>query len=118
MALKIRLKAVEIDGKVDLWLSDNEGNIGVNDLKSTGAHGQEVLWLLPSDSNIKRIVNIYKKEDSETVFSIKPFKVLDGKWQAVVAEEVVGTEVYNIDFEYMDGSIVSIDPVIDVPPRG
>ncbi|WP_075602309.1 hypothetical protein [Saccharicrinis aurantiacus] len=117
MSLKILLKAVEKDGKIDLWLSDNEGNIGVDDLRSVGGRGQKVKWKLAKDSNINKILNIYKKEDSEEVFSVKPHKVTDKKWKGVIDKDVEGDEAYNIDFEYKDGSKVSIDPVISVPPK-
>lgn len=119
MSLKIWLKAVVVNGKIDLLLSDNEGNIGVDDLKSQSDQGAKVKWKLARNSDINKIVNIYKKEDSGEIFSVKPHKVSDSKWKAIIASDATGNESYNIDFEYKDGQTISIDPDIDVrPPKG
>lgn len=119
MALKILLKAIEKEGKIDLLLSDNEGNIGIDDLKSEGDRGTKVKWKLAKNSNISKIVNIYKKEESDEIFSNKPHRKSDSKWKAVISKDAVGNEAYNIDFEYKDGRIISIDPMIQVrPPKG
>ncbi|WP_282039032.1 hypothetical protein [Saccharicrinis aurantiacus] len=117
MSLKIRLKAVENNGKVELLLSDNEGNVGVDNLKSEGARGQKVKWKLSKKSNINKIINIYKKEDSIEIFSVKPHRVNDSKWKAVIDKDIEGQEGYNIKFEYKDGREITIDPFIDVPPK-
>jgi len=116
MKLTILLKAIQKDGKIDLLLSDNEGNIGIDDLKSQGDQGMKVRWKLARNSNINKILNIYKKEDSQEVFSVKPYRVSDSKWKAKVAKDAVGNESYNIDFEYQDGTKVSIDPDLEVRP--
>ncbi len=111
----ITMKAVAETEGINLHLWDSQGNEGTPFITTTAYGGNKIVWQLSEDSNINKIVAIYKKEDSPEIFVVLPHRIAPGVWEAEVADDAMGNMEYNIDFEYMDGSIVSIDPYIKVP---
>lgn len=72
---------------------------------------------MAENSDIYKIINIYKKEDSPQLFDVLPHRVAPGIWEAKVAPWAADKMEYNIDFEYKDGTVVVIDPIITLPPK-
>ncbi len=112
----ITMKAVAEADSINLHLWDSQGNEGSPFITTTAEGGNVIMWQLADDSNIKQITAIYKKEDSPEIFAVLPYRVSAGIWQAEVADDAEGNMEYNIDFIYTDGTQVTIDPIIQVPP--
>ncbi|WP_075602306.1 hypothetical protein [Saccharicrinis aurantiacus] len=118
MIINIFMKAVKEDGTINLYLADNEGDMGKNNLTTKAKDGDQIVWKLANESSIKEITGISKKEGSKSVFSEGPAAKSSTEWTATVADDAVGVESYNIDFVYEDGTPVHVDPLVDVPPAG
>ncbi|MCW3785876.1 hypothetical protein [Plebeiibacterium sediminum] len=113
----IGLKAVKKGDEIVLHLKDNEGNDHDKSITSEVEQGGTVTWKLMDNSDIKEIVNIYKKSDSQDVFSTDPQPVNGSTdWAGVISKTAKGTESYNIDFIYKDGNKVTDDPEIIIKP--
>ena len=116
MNVTITIKAIEEGGEVFLYLEDTEGNKGKRTITTTVKQGAKVKWKLAKDSNINKIIDIYKKDDSINVFGTLPHHDNDKMWMGIVADDAEGTEAYNIKYEYKDGTVIVEDPYIQVPP--
>lgn len=116
MNITIYLKAIEECGQVFLYLEDSKGNKGKRTITTNAKPGSKVKWKLAKDSNIKQILDIYKKDDSMNVFRILPHHHKNKMWMGIIASNIEGTESYNIKYEYKDGRVIVEDPFIKVDP--
>lgn len=122
--VKIYLRSVQSDlgsGMENcLYMRDSNGNEGINNLETVAAGGSKVMWDLEKDSGIKGISRIWVADNDPKgkVFKNEPKKVLLKKnFQVDIVD--TDTEVkdkYNIKYILDDGTEVSIDPVIRIPP--
>ncbi len=114
----IKLSAKKKGDEIVLHLQDNEGNDHDKSITSEVEKGGTVTWKLKDDS-IKEIVNIYKKSDSQDIFSTDPQPINGSNdWGGVISKTAKGKESYNIEYIYKDGSKVTDDPEIEVlPPK-
>ncbi len=113
----IGLKAVKKGDEIVLHLKDNEGNEHDKTITSLVEPGGTVTWKLMDNSDIKEIVNIYKKSDSQDIFSTDPQPVNGSTdWTGVISKTAKGTESYNIDFIYKEGSKITDDPEVEIKP--
>ncbi len=112
----IKLSAKKKGDEIVLHLQDNEGNDHDKSITSIVEQGGTVTWKIKDDS-IKEIVNIYKKSDSQDIFSTDP-QPINGStdWGGVISKTASGTESYNIDYIYKDGSKVTDDPEVEIDP--
>ena len=113
----VELKAVIVDSKKHLKLSDSNGNIATDHLVTLVSKGGTITWKLKSSSKINSIERIYSpgpekeifKEDAQQQGNSNVFKL------KVPDNLASGTmEKYNIIFIYTDGSKVEIDPYIRI----
>ncbi|TLX73640.1 hypothetical protein E9993_14365 [Labilibacter sediminis] len=116
MNVTITIKAIEENGEIFLYLEDTEGNKGKRTITTIVKPGAKVIWKLAKDSNINKIIDIYKKEDSINVFGTLPHHDNDNMWMGIVADDAEGSEFYNIKYEYKDGNVIVEDPEIEVKP--
>lgn len=115
----IKLKAVVMNGKVRLKLSDSNGNKATDHLITEVPAGGKVIWKLKKFSKIESIERIYSTEVVKKIFEKEPKRqgnsnvfILD-----VPANVASGTqEEYNIIFIGNNGSKVEIDPYIRIEP--
>ncbi len=113
----IELKAVKKGDEIVLHLKDNEGHEHDKTITSKVKAGGTITWKLMKNSDIQEIVNIYKKSDSQDIFSTDPHSVNGSTdWTGVISKTAKGKEYYNIDFVYMDGRKITDDPVADIDP--
>ncbi len=113
----IELKAVKKGDDIVLHLKDNEGHEHDKTITSEVIAGGTVIWKLMKNSDIQKIVNIYKKSDSQDVFSIDPHSENGSTdWTGVISNSASGVESYNIDYIYKDGSKITDDPVVEAKP--
>ena len=120
MAVTIYLKAFKDkrNNEVILHLHDTEGHDGDQTITTDVKPGEEVVWKLANNSDILEIMNVYKKKDSQNVFSTDPYKISESEWKGIVSQETVGKESYNIQYKYIDDTVIVDDPEIDVlPPK-
>ncbi len=96
-----------------LHLSDNEGHSGDGTITTIVGQGDTVIWKLVPDGGITAITNIYPKPGSENIFSANPSKQTDGRWQGTVANPVLGSESYSIDYTIGEDSYTD-DPEFEV----
>ncbi len=117
MDITIELKAVVKNGKVVLRLKDSEGHDADKSITTDASPGDTIIWKLANNSNISEIVNVYKKTESQDVFSPDPHKDTDVEWQGTISETASGTESYNIKFIYEeDGKVYTDDPKVVIKP--
>ncbi len=117
MEITIELKAIVKKGEVTLRLKDSQGHEADKSITTDAWRGDTITWKLANSSNISEIVNVYKKPESQNVFSPDPHKVTDVEWQGTISERASGSELYNIDFRYEeDGIVYTDDPVIQIRP--
>ncbi len=115
----IELKAVKKGDEIVLHLKDNEGHEHDKTITSKVKAGGTITWKLMKNSDIQEIVNVYKKSDSQDIFSTDPHSENGSTdWTGVISKTASGEESYNIDFIYKDGSKITDDPEIEVlPPK-
>ncbi|WP_282039030.1 hypothetical protein [Saccharicrinis aurantiacus] len=113
----ISMRAIDTGSEITLDLWDTQGNTGTPMIKTKAEPNFIIRWELDEDSKINKILNIYKKEHSADIFEVQPYRVSHGIWEAKVAPWAANSIEYNIDFEYEDGSVVVIDPFIEIPPK-
>lgn len=116
MEVTIYMKAIKKGDRVVLFLYDSEGHKGDKTITTIAHQGDIVTWKLMKNSKIKEIVNVYAKITSQDVFSQNPQKISDTEWQGVISESASGTESYNIDYKYIDDSVITDDPQIIIHP--
>ncbi len=112
----IKLSAKKKGDEIVLHLQDNEGNDHDKSITSIVEQGGTVTWKIKNDS-IKEIVNVYKKSDSQDIFSTDP-QPINGSadWGGVISKTASGIESYNISFKYKDDKVYLDDPDIRVEP--
>ncbi|WP_066631468.1 hypothetical protein [Labilibacter marinus] len=118
--IRIGIKAIKKKGEIILHLKDNEGHEHDKTITSDANPGSKITWSLAEDSDIIQIVDIYKKEGSMNIYSVKPHAVEGSTdWEAIVSNQAFEKAGYNIDFRYKDGKIYRDDPEVEVrPPKG
>ncbi len=113
----IELKAVKKGDEIVLHLKDNEGHEHDKTITSEVSAGGTITWKLMKNSDIQEIVNIYKKSDSQDIFSTDPHSENESTdWTGIISKTASGIESYNIDYIYKDGSKITDDPVLKVDP--
>ena len=112
----IKLSAKKKGDEIVLHLQDNEGNDHDKSITSEVEKGGTVIWKIKDDS-IKEIVNIYKKSDSQDIFSTDPQPINGSNdWGGVISKTASGIESYNISFKYKDDKVYLDDPKIKIEP--
>lgn len=98
-----------------LYLEDNEGHTGNNDITTIVSPGDSVTWKLKDGGGITKLTGISEKQqpNNQDIFSSGPSRVSDSEWQGTVSTSASGTESYSIDYE-IDGTPYSDDPDLDV----
>ena len=98
-----------------LYLEDNEGHSGDDNITTDVSPGDSVTWKLKEDGGITKLTGINEKEESgnQNIFSSGPTKVSDSEWQGTVSTGASGTESYSINYE-INGTPYTDDPKLKV----
>jgi len=109
------------EGNNRLYLTDNEGHSGKDNITTKVKPGDSVTWKLVPNGGIDQITGINPKTGSQDIFSADPAPVNpdDPKsdWTGTVSENATGTESYNIAYKIEEESFVD-DPEMEVDEKG
>jgi hypothetical protein len=105
------------EGNNRLYLTDNEGHTGKDNITTDVKPGDTVTWKLVPNGGIDQITGINPKTGSQDIFSVDPVPVNkdDPKsdWTGTVSENATGTESYSIDYK-IGGASFKDDPDLEV----
>jgi len=109
------------EGNNGLYLTDNEGHSGKNNITTKVKPGDTVTWKLVPNGGIDQITGITAKPNSQDIFSIDPASKNPNDpasdWTATVSESAKGDESYSIAYKIGDESLVD-DPELEVDDEG
>jgi hypothetical protein len=101
------------EGNNRLYLMDNEGHSGKDNITTNVKPGDTVTWKLVPNGGIGQITGITAKAGSPNIFSDGPKQVDKGNpasdWTGTVSPDATGTESYSI------GYIIGNKPFTDDP---
>lgn len=104
-----------------LAMRDSYGNEGINELETRVPGGSKVKWELEKESGIQDIKRIFveEKQPKGKAFKYEPKRIpLKKVFKVdVVVTDIEILEKYNIKYKLDDGTEVTIDPFIRIPPR-
>ncbi|HET8858903.1 hypothetical protein [Marivirga sp.] len=111
------IKISKQEGNNGLYLTDNEGHSGKDNITTNVKKGDTVTWTLVPNGGIDQITGITAKPDSQDVFSVDPAPVNPSDpasdWTGTVSPDATGTESYSIGYKIGDESLVD-DPQLNV----
>ncbi|MGM0582522.1 MAG: hypothetical protein ACQETL_17720 [Bacteroidota bacterium] len=101
------------EGNNRLYLTDNEGHSGKDNITTNVKPGDTVTWKLVPNGGIDQITGITAKPDSQDIFSVNPAPVNPNDpasdWSGTVSPDATGSESYNIAYK------IGNDPFVDDP---
>jgi phosphoribosylformylglycinamidine (FGAM) synthase-like amidotransferase family enzyme len=109
------------EGNNGLYLTDNEGHSGKDNITTKVHPGDTVTWKLVPNGGIDQITGITAKPDSQDIFSVDPAPVNpddpQSDWSGTVSPDATGTELYNIAYKIGGNSFVD-DPELELEDDG
>lgn len=114
---KIYLRSIDQDNRKRLSLFDSNRKTGIDELITEVQSGGTIIWTFDCCSGIKSIIKIYSKSGKGNIFKNEPVKGLFCKYfKLKIPIDAKGEEAYGIDYQLLDGTKLSIDPVIRIKP--
>jgi plastocyanin len=105
------------EGNNRLYLTDNEGHSGKDNITTKVKPGDTVTWKLVPNGGIDQIIGITAKPNSIDIFSVNPAAVNpndpSSDWTGTISENAKGDESYTIAYKIGDESLVD-DPDLEV----
>ncbi|WP_296622116.1 hypothetical protein [Marivirga sp.] len=109
------------EGNNQLYLTDNEGHSGKNNITTNVKKGDTVTWKLVPNGGIDQITGITAKPNSQDIFSVNPAPVDPNDpasdWTGTVSENATGSESYSIAYKIGNDPFVD-DPELEVDEKG
>jgi len=107
------IKISKQEGNNQLYLTDNEGHSGKDNITTNVKPGDTVTWKLVPNGGIDQITGITAKPDSQDIFSVDPAPVNPNDpasdWTGTVSGNATGSESYSIGYK------IGNDPFVDDP---
>ncbi len=101
------------EGSNNLYLTDNEGHSGKDNITTNVNPGDTVIWKLVPDGGIDQITGITAKQGSQDIFSVDPAPVNPNDpasdWTGTISPDATGSESYSIGYK------IGNDPYVDDP---
>ncbi len=105
------------EGNNQLYLTDNEGHSGKDNITTNVKPGDTVTWKLVPNGGIDQITGITAKPDSQDIFSVDPapidLKNPASDWTGTVSPNATGSESYSIGYKIGGESLVD-DPQLRI----
>lgn len=105
------------EGNNRLYLTDNEGHSGKNNITTNVKPGDTVTWKLVPNGGIDQITGITAKPSSQDIFSVDPAPVNpddpSSDWAGTVSPNATGTESYKIGYKIGEEALLD-DPKLNV----
>jgi hypothetical protein len=115
--IKIYLRSIVSEKANRLMLFDSNRNGAINELVTLAKPGSSIIWKTDRQSGIKKISRIYSKTGKGNIFHAEPRKIwFFNMFSIRLSLKAEGEESYAIDYLLCDGTRVSIDPTIKIPP--
>jgi hypothetical protein len=109
------------EGNNRLYLTDNEGHSGKDNITTQVQPGDTVIWKLVPNGGIDQITDIKAKPDSHDIFSTDPAPVNPNDpasdWSGIVSQVAKGTESYSIGYKIGDSNYTD-DPDLEMKHGG
>ncbi|WKK81497.2 hypothetical protein [Marivirga arenosa] len=109
------------EGNNHLYLTDNEGHSGKDNITTNVKPGDTVTWKLVPNGGIDQITGITAKQNSQDIFSADPAPVNPNDpasdWKGTVSKNAKGNESYSIAYKIGNESFVD-DPELEVEDDG
>lgn len=105
------------EGNNQLYLTDNEGHSGKDNITTNVKPGDTVTWKLVPHGGIDQITGITAKPGSQDIFSVDPAAVdatdPTSDWTGTISPNAKGSESYSIGYKIGDESLVD-DPKLKI----
>ncbi len=109
------------EGNNRLYLTDNEGHSGKDNITTNVKPGDTVTWTLVPNGGIDQITGITAKQGSQDIFSVDPAPVNPNDpasdWTGTVSQNATGKELYNIAYKIGNEPFVD-DPELELEDDG